>query len=58
MLTGRASKGIDKELRQQGFAQVVEPESFLVDKDNPLQPGEEERAEDWGERLAAAVSPR
>lgn len=56
VLTGRASKGIAKQLHQHGFGQVVEPESFLVDKDNHLQPGEEERARHWGERLAAAVA--
>ena len=58
LLTGRASKGIAKQLHQHGFGQVVEPESFLVDKDNHLEPGEEERAVEWGARLAAAVSPR
>jgi len=57
LLTGRASKGIAKQLHQHGFAQVVEPESFLVDKENHLQPGEEERAQEWGARLAAAVAP-
>ena len=56
LLTGRASKGIAKQLRQHGFGQVVEPESFLVDKDNHLQPGEEARAEAWGARLATALS--
>lgn len=55
-LTGRASKGVAKLLRQHGLAQAVEPESFLVDKDNHLQPGEEERAEGWGARLAEAVA--
>ena len=58
LLTGRASKGIAKQLHQHGFGQVAEPESFLVDKDNHLEPGEEERAEEWGARLAAAVTPR
>jgi len=58
LLTGRASKGIAKQLHQHGFGQVVEPESFLVDKDNHLEPGEEARAEEWGARLAAAVTPR
>lgn len=58
LLTGRASKGIAKQLHQHGFGQVAEPESFLVDKDNHLEPGEEERAVEWGARLAAAVSPR
>ena len=32
--------------------------SFLVDKDNHLEPVEEERAVEWGARLEAAVSPR
>ena len=58
MLTGRASKGIAKQLHRHGFGQVVEPESFLVDKDNHLEPGEEARAEEWGARLAAAVTSR
>ena len=56
VLTGRASKGIAKQLRQHGLGQVTEPESFLVDKDNRLQPGEEDRAQEWGARLAAAVA--
>ena len=57
-LTGRASKGIARQLHQHGLGQVAEPESFLVDKDNHLEPGEEERAEQWGARLAAAVTSR
>jgi hypothetical protein len=56
VLTGRASKGIAKQLHQHGFGQLAEPESFLVDKDNRLQPGEEERAQQWGARLAAAAT--
>ena len=58
LLTGRASKGIAKQLHEHGFGQVAEPESFLVDKDNHLEPGEEARAVEWGARLAAAVTPR
>ena len=57
LLTGQASKGIAKQLRRHGFGQVTPPESFLVDKENHLQPGEEERAVGWGARLAAAVAP-
>ncbi len=53
-VTGRASKGIAKELRGHGFALMTEPESFLVDKTSRLKPGEEERAEAWGAALAAA----
>jgi hypothetical protein len=58
LVTGRASKGIARQLHQHGFRQVVEPESFLVDKENHLQAGEEERAEAWGARLAAASTSR
>lgn len=53
--TGRASKGIAKRLRGHGARLVAGPESFLVDKQNHLQPGEEERAEQWGARLAGEV---
>lgn len=55
-LTGRASKGIARRLRHHGFALVVEPESFLVDKDSHLEPGEAERARQWGVTLGRAVS--
>jgi hypothetical protein len=56
VVTGRASKGIAKQLRRHACRQVVEPESFLVDKENHLEPGEEERAEEWGARLVTAVA--
>lgn len=47
VLTGRASKGIAKRLRNHGFTLVAEPESFLVDKHNHLLEGEDKRALDW-----------
>jgi hypothetical protein len=53
-LSGRASRGIAKELRRHGFTLVAEPESFLVTKENALLPDEEERARAWGARLATA----
>lgn len=55
-LTGRASKGIDRRLRRYGFRQLVEPESFLVDKQSHLLAGEADRATEWGEALAARLS--
>ena len=55
-LTGRASKGIDRRLRRYGFRQLVEPESFLVDKHSHLLPGEADRATEWGEVVAARLS--
>ena len=51
-LTGRASRGIAKQLQRHGCSLLVQPESFLVTKDNVLRPGEEERAKAWGSQLA------
>ena len=55
MMTGRASKGIARELGQAGCDVVVEPESFLVDKGSHLLDGELERAAEWGRLLASTV---
>lgn len=54
-ITGRASKGIDKRIRRHGYAQLVEPMSFLVDKDNHLIEGEADRATTWGVQLASVL---
>jgi len=56
MLTGRASKGIGKRLRQNGLDLVAKPESFLVTKDNHLEPDETTRARAWGRQLADEVA--
>ncbi len=55
ILTGRASKGIAKELRHHGASLVAEPESVLVTKDTHLEPDEADRARRWGTELAALV---
>lgn len=55
LLTGRASKGIAKRLRQIGCSLVVEPESFLVTKENHLVDAEEAHARRFGADLAAAA---
>ena len=52
-LTGRASKGISRELEGLGGHLVVNPESFLVTRENTLDPGEDERARRWGQELMA-----
>ncbi len=52
LLTGRASKGIAHQLRKHGAALIADPESFLVTKDNHLEPAEDARARDWGSELA------
>ncbi len=54
-LTGRASKGISRRLREHGFTEVVEPESFLVDTHNHLLEGETDRARRWAAAAIAAA---
>ena len=56
-LTGRASKGVARLLRAHGFEVIAEPESFLVTKQDRLEPHEQERARDWAAKLAAAITP-
>lgn len=55
LLTGQASKGIAKRLRQAGCSLVAEPESFLVTKANHLVDDEEAHARRFGAELAAAL---
>jgi hypothetical protein len=54
--TGRASKGISRALRHHGYELVADPESFIVTKENALEPGEEDRARLWGAKLAALAA--
>jgi flavodoxin len=53
MVMGRASKGIAKLLERHGLTLVAPAESFFVTKDGVLRNGEEDRAQEWGKRLAA-----
>ena len=55
VLSGRASKGIAKALRQHGCSLITDPESFLVTKETHLEPHEEAHARRWGAELAALV---
>ena len=57
-LTGRASKGMARLLRAHGFEVVAEPESFLVTKQDRLEPQETARAREWAAALAAGLAPR
>jgi hypothetical protein len=56
VFTGRASKGITRELFRRRAHLVGEPESFVVTKENSLESGEEGRVRRWGEYLAAEAS--
>ena len=51
VLTGRASHGIRHRLTRHGYTMVTDAESFFVDKQSHLVPGEAERAVSWGEHL-------
>ena len=55
LFTGRASKGIARQLARHGLSMVVPPESFLVDKKSHLLPGELERARTWGAHLTTVI---
>lgn len=55
-LTGRAALGIARRLRRHGYLLVLPPQSFIVDRQNHLLPGEIQRAVHWGRGLAAAMA--
>ena len=57
-LTGRAAKGLTRLLREHGFELVAEPESFLVTKQDRLEPQEQDRARAWGASLATGITAR
>ena len=56
LMTGRASKGISKQLRHHGFHEIASPISFLVTKETHLAEGQETAARHWGESLAHALA--
>ena len=58
LLTGRASKGIAKRLRHHRCELIVEPESFIVTKENELADDELAHARWWGGQLASALRTR
>ena len=55
-LTGRASTGVARLLRAHGFEMVAGTESFLVTKQDQLQPEETARAREWGAMLAGTIA--
>ena len=52
VLSGSAAAGISSRLARLGARQVAPPESFIVNKQPALLPGEAERATTWGAGLA------
>jgi hypothetical protein len=55
VFTGRASVRIARLLRRHGAPLLAPPESFMVSKDNRLDPGEADRARAWGAHLVSSV---
>lgn len=54
---GYAAKPLTKRLCKKGARAIVEPEGFYVlDTEGPLQEGELERAEQWGQSILAIVN--
>ena len=59
ILTGSASRGIARALRQQGWSRAATPVSFVVTgTEGPLRSGEVEQARSWGDALGRAVKTR
>lgn len=56
ILTGSAARGIARRLRRHGYAELVEPESFLLEGNGPVSDAEIERAREWGEAIAEECS--
>jgi flavodoxin len=55
-LSGSAADRISDELREAGARMIAREESFIVTMEPALEPGEEDRAADWGDRLATLVA--
>lgn len=55
LFTGSAAHSIEKRLQKLGSRRFVERQSFLVDKDSVLEPGQLELARDWGRTLATEL---
>jgi flavodoxin-like protein len=57
LFTGQASHGIAQRLRRRGYRVADPVQSFLVSKQNALDPAEAERARTWGAALAFSSGP-
>lgn len=57
-VTGRASRGIMRNLRRNGLSVLAPATSFFVTRDNHLVAGESDRARRWGRELADKATRR
>lgn len=56
LFTGSAAAAIDHRLAKAGGERLSEPMSFLVDRDSRLEPGQLDRAREWGAELGAKLN--
>lgn len=56
LITGRASHGIAQRLRHHHYRIVIDPQSFLISRDNHLAAGEGDNARAWGESLGRVMA--
>jgi hypothetical protein len=54
-VSGSAALGIARRLEGHGYVVVTPPQSFFVTDENRLEPGQLERAEEWGADIALSV---
>ncbi|MCU1574675.1 MAG: flavodoxin [Micrococcaceae bacterium] len=57
LVSGRASRGVARQLEYAGFALVAKPHSFLVTKEPHLAPHQVDSARNWGRDLSS-TAPR
>lgn len=57
LFTGQASHGIAQRLRRRGYRVLTPVQSFVVSKQNVLDPAQAERARTWGAALAFSAGP-
>ncbi|WP_431218932.1 flavodoxin family protein [Leifsonia xyli] len=55
IFSGSAAAGLEKRMRKLGSKRFVTSQNFVVDKESVLEPGELDRAEDWGRTLATEL---
>ncbi|MGZ5128025.1 MAG: flavodoxin family protein [Actinomycetota bacterium] len=54
-VSGSAALGIARRLEGHGYVVVTPPQSFFVTEENQLEPGQLERAEEWGADIALSI---
>jgi hypothetical protein len=56
LFTGSAAGAIDRHLAKAGGKRLSEPASFFVDRNSALEPGQIDRARQWGSELGEKLN--